>query len=59
MFKSTWQKVFLAVIVSGMSSLLFTTVFIWSCFRICKTHYFHLSEFLCLVYLGYIGFGIL
>lgn len=29
MFKSTWQKVFLAVIVSGMSSLLFTTVFIW------------------------------
>lgn len=29
MFKSTWQKVLLAIIVSGMSSLLFTTVFIW------------------------------
>lgn len=29
MFKSTWQKVVLAVFISGMSSLLFTTVLIW------------------------------
>lgn len=29
MFKSTWQKVVFAVFISGMSSLLFTTVLIW------------------------------
>lgn len=29
MLKSMWQKVVLAVFISGMSSLLFTTVLIW------------------------------